>query len=80
MGRRLCIDQIYDIIRAGNSWLNGIVWGIPALVLLMGAGIFLTLGLKGFQFRKFGYAMKNTIGKMFHKHEARPARSRPSRP
>ena len=65
------MDQIYDIIRAGNSWLNGIVWGIPALVLLMGAGIFLTLGLKGFQFRKFGYAMKNTIGKMFHKHEAR---------
>ena len=65
------MDRIYDIIRAGNSWLNGIVWGIPALVLLMGAGIFLTLGLKGFQFRKFGYAMKNTIGKMFHKHEAR---------
>ena len=65
------MDQIYDIIRAGNSWLNGIVWGIPALVLLMGAGIFLTLGLKGFQFRKFGYAMKNTIGKMFHKHEAK---------
>ncbi len=64
------MEGIYQAIAAGNSWINGIVWGIPALVLLMGAGIFLTALLKGFQFRKFGYAMKNTIGKMFQKHEA----------
>jgi AGCS family alanine or glycine:cation symporter len=63
--------QIYDAIAAGNSWLNNIVWGVPALVLLMGAGIILTVGLKGFQFRKFGYAMKNTLGKMFQKQEAK---------
>ena len=62
---------IYERIAAGNDWLNGIVWGIPALVLLMGAGIILTVGLKGFQFRKFGYAMKNTAGKMFKKVEAK---------
>ena len=65
------MEGIFKAIEAGNSWLNGIVWGIPALVLLMGAGIILTIMLKGFQFRKFGYAMKNTIGKMFHKHEAK---------
>ena len=62
---------IYEAIATGNDWLNGIVWGIPALVLLMGAGIILTVGLKGFQFRKFGYAMKNTAGKMFKKVEAK---------
>ena len=65
------MEGIFNAIAAGNSWLNGIVWGIPALVLLMGAGIVLTVMLKGFQFRKFGYAMKNTIGKMFDKHEAK---------
>ena len=65
------MEGIFKAIEVGNSWLNGIVWGIPALVLLMGAGIILTIMLKGFQFRKFGYAMKNTIGKMFHKHEAK---------
>ena len=65
------MEGIYQAIAAGNSWLNGIVWGIPALVLLMGAGIILTVMLRGFQFRKFGYTMKNTIGKMFHKHEAK---------
>ena len=65
------MNQIYDAIAAGNGWLNGIVWGVPALVLLMGAGIILTVGLKGFRFRKFGYAMKNTIGKMFSKQAAK---------
>ena len=65
------MGQIYEAIESGNNWLNNIVWGIPALVLLMGAGILLTVGLKGFQFRKFGYAMKNTVGKMFKKQEAK---------
>ena len=63
--------QIFEAIAKGNKWLNDIVWGVPALVLLMGAGIILTVGLKGFQFRKFGYAMKNTVGKMFKKQEAK---------
>lgn len=65
------MQQIYDAIAKGNGWLNDIVWGIPALVLLMGAGVILTVGLKGFQFRKFGYAMKHTVGKMFKKQTAK---------
>lgn len=65
------MQQIYDVIAKGNDWLNNIVWGIPALVLLMAAGTILTVGLKGFQFRKFGYAMKNTVGKMFQKQSAK---------
>ena len=32
------MEGIFKAIETGNSWLNGIVWGIPALVLLMGAG------------------------------------------
>ncbi len=63
--------QIYEAIEKGNKWLNDIVWGVPALVLLMAAGIILTVGLKGFQFRKFGYAMKHTVGKMFKKQTAK---------
>ena len=65
------MEQIYKAIEKGNGWLNDIVWGIPALVLLMAAGIILTVGLKGFQFRKFGYAMKNTVGKMFKRQTAK---------
>lgn len=59
-----------DLIVKINSAVNGFVWGIPMLVLLVGAGIILTCMTKGLQFRKFGYAMKNTLGKIFSKHEA----------
>ncbi len=62
---------MYDTIERVNNAVNNVVWGVPMLFLLMGAGILLTVALKGVQFRKFGYAMKNTIGKMFQKTEAK---------
>jgi AGCS family alanine or glycine:cation symporter len=40
------------------------------LVLLVGTGIYLTIGTGFVQFSKFGYAMKNTLGKIFKKTEA----------
>jgi len=64
------MENLFKAIADVNSAVNNVVWGVPALFLLMGAGIILTLGLKGFQFRKFGYALKNTVGKMFHKQQA----------
>ena len=45
--RRERMEQIYKAIEKGNGWLNDIVWGIPALVLLMAAGIILTVGAEG---------------------------------
>ncbi|MDY3014046.1 MAG: sodium:alanine symporter family protein [Evtepia sp.] len=59
-----------ELIEKINGAVNSFVWGIPMLVLLVGAGIILTCMTKGLQFRKFGYAMKNTLGKIFSKHEA----------
>lgn len=35
-----------DAINTGLTWLNGIVWGLPMLVLILGVGLFLTIGLK----------------------------------
>lgn len=35
-----------DAINTGLTWLNGIVWGVPMLVLILGVGLFLTIGLK----------------------------------
>ena len=58
-----------EMIAHINNTINGIVWGIPMLVLLLGAGLFLTVRTGGLQFKRFGYAMKNTIGKVFHKSE-----------
>ncbi len=51
------------------QWFDDAVWGVPTLVLLIGTGIFLTIRLRFLQFRKFGYIMKHTVGKLFHKKE-----------
>ena len=63
------MDALVAKIAEINDFIGGIVWGIPMLVLIVGTGIVLTLLTKGVQFRRFIYAMKNTLGKMFKKHE-----------
>ncbi len=50
--------------------LNGIAWGPWMLILLVGTGIYLSIRVGFIQFGKFGYVMKNTIGKVFSKQEA----------
>ena len=59
-----------ELIVKVNSFLNGIVWGWPCLILLVGTGVYYTFRCGGVQFRWFGYIMKNTIGKIFEKKEA----------
>ena len=50
--------------------IDGWVWGPVLLVLLAGTGVYLSVRMGFPQFRRFGYAMKNTIGKMFSKQQA----------
>ena len=52
------------------KFLNDIAWGPWMLLLLVGTGVYLSARVGFIQFHKFGYAMKNTIGKVFHKQEA----------
>lgn len=59
-----------DFITKVNSAVNGFVWGVPAMVCILGAGILLSLRTRFIQFRKFPYAMKATLGKLFKKSEA----------
>ncbi len=40
-----------------------LVWGVPLMTLLIGTGIYLTILLKGVQFRYLGYAFKQVIGR-----------------
>ena len=50
-----------------NSTVNGIVWGVPAMVLIFGVGLYLSIRTGFLQFRKFGTVWQNTIGKLFHR-------------
>ena len=59
-----------DAIIQINDTINGFVWGPIMLVLLVGTGLYLSISTGFVQFRRFGYAMKNTIGKVFQKAEA----------
>ena len=50
--------------------LNTVAWLYIFLPCAIAGGLYLTIRNRGIQFTKFGYAMKNTIGKMFKKSEA----------
>lgn len=50
--------------------LKGIAWGPWMLILLVGTGVYLSIRVGFLQFRKFGYTMKNTIGRVFMKQSA----------
>lgn len=52
------------------DYLNGIAWGPWMLLLLVGTGVYLSIRVGFIQFTKFGYAMKNTFGKLFRKQSA----------
>ena len=50
------IDSILEVIQ-------NMVWSIPLLMLLLGTGAYLTLVLRGVQFRYLGYAFKQVFAK-----------------
>ena len=50
--------------------LNDFAWMYTFLPFAMLGGLFLTIRNRGIQFTKFGYAMKNTVGKVFNKKKA----------
>ena len=50
--------------------LNSFAWLYTFLPCAIAGGMYLTVRNRGIQFSRFGYAMRNTIGKMFRKEEA----------
>ena len=60
-----------ELITKVNSAVNAFVWGIPAMVLILGVGLYLTIGTRVIQLRKFGHSMKETIGRIFSKTESK---------
>ena len=56
-----------ETITSINRTVNTYVWGVPMMVLLMGAGLLLTILTKGIQFRKLPFAFREVLGKLFKK-------------
>ena len=59
----MILDKIAEI----NGSINGVVWGIFGLALLIGTGVIVTACTKFFQISRLGTWWKNTIGNMFSK-------------
>ena len=59
-----------EIITSVNKVLNDFIWGVPAMVCIIGVGLYLSLRTNFLQIRKFAYSMKCTIGRIFEKKQA----------
>lgn len=59
-----------SVIESVNRVVNDFIWGVPAMICIIGVGLFLSIRTGFLQIRKFPYAMKVTIGRMLRKREA----------
>ena len=59
-----------ETIAAINQVVNQFIWGAPAMVCIIGVGLLLSVRTGFLQIRKFPYAIRTTIGRIFHKKDA----------
>lgn len=58
------------MIETINAAVNNFIWGVPAMICIFGVGLFLSVRTNFLQIRKFPYAIRTTIGRMFRKRNA----------
>ena len=54
-------ETIINTVEKVNSAVNGVVWGWPMIILILGTGILITVMSKFMQIRKFGDSLGSTI-------------------
>ena len=59
-----------QIIETINTAVNNFIWGVPAMVCIFGVGFYLSIRTNFLQIRKFPYAIKTTLGRIFRKRDA----------
>ena len=62
-------------VDAVNSVINNFIWGVPAMICIIGVGLYLSFRTRFLQIRKFPYAMKVTFGRMFRRRKRATVRS-----
>ena len=53
-----------------NQVVNDFIWGLPAMVCILGVGLLLSVRTNFLQIRKFPYAIKTTLGRIFKRKDA----------
>ena len=59
-----------EIITRVNQVVNNFIWGLPAMVCILGVGLLLSVRTNFLQIRKFPYAIKTTLGRIFKHKDA----------
>ena len=59
-----------QLIETINNAVNNFIWGVPAMIRIFGVGLYLSLRTRFLQIRKFPYAIRTTLGRMFRKRDA----------
>ena len=59
-----------SVIESVNTAVNNFIWGVPAMICIIGVGLYLSIRTNFLQIRKFPYAIKTTLGRMLRKREA----------
>lgn len=59
-----------EFITSVNAAVNSFIWGVPAMICIIGVGLFLSLRTRFIQIRRFPYAIRTTLGRMFSKKDA----------
>lgn len=59
-----------ELIKNINGAVNNFIWGVPAMICIIGVGLYLSIGTRFIQIRKFPLAIKTTIGRIFSKKDS----------
>ena len=53
-----------SVIESVNAAVNNFIWGVPAMICIIGVGLYLSIRTNFLQIRKFPYAIRVTIGRL----------------
>lgn len=59
-----------NTITSINNVVNNFIWGVPAMICIIGVGLYLSIRTRFLQIRRFPYAIRVTLGRMFRKRDA----------
>ena len=59
-----------ELIASINQVINDFIWGVPAMICIIGVGLYLSFRTGFIQLRRFGYSIRCTVGRIFRKREA----------
>ncbi len=71
-------QELADKISLINEKANALVWGLPMLVLFIGAGLYFSFRLGFFQIFRFGHWWEHTISSLFKGKRVRKSRDKKS--